>query len=67
MNTTLLATRMAKKTDKEASSTIDKVSAPPGIKMKAFSTSNDVEETGRLWSKCSGKASPTIYSAMLIF
>ena len=31
---------MAKKNDKEASSTMDKVSAPPDIKMNAFSTSD---------------------------
>ena len=42
---------MAKKNDKEASSSMGKVSAPPDTKMKAFSTSDDVEETGRLWSK----------------
>ena len=42
---------MAKKNDKEASSSMGKVSVPPDIKMKAFSTSDDVEETGRLWSK----------------
>ena len=51
LNTTLLATRMAKKNDKETSSTMEKASAPPDINMKAFSTSDDVEETGRLWSK----------------
>ena len=42
---------MAKKNDKEASSSMGKVSAPPDIKMKAFPTSDDVEETDRLWSK----------------
>ena len=50
-NTTLLATRMAKKNDREDSSTTEKVTAPPDIKMKSFSTSDDVEESGRLWSK----------------
>ena len=37
--------------DKEASSTMDKVSVPPDINMIAFSTSDDVEQTGRLWSR----------------
>ncbi len=42
---------MAKKKDKEASSALRKVSAPPDIKMKAFSTSDNVEETSQLWAK----------------
>ena len=42
---------MSKKKDGEASSALRNASAPPDIKMKAFSTSDNVEETGQLWAK----------------
>ncbi len=50
-STLYLATKMAKKKDGEASSALRKALAPADIKMKAFSTSDNVEETGQSWAK----------------